>query len=360
MRLDPAGVPLLNRGRRAVRARCALAAVSGLALLLAAGCGNSGSPGGAVSSTVVIAAVPGVSDAAIYLAQKDGLFAAEGLSHVRIQTYQNQAEELSALRGGQADIAASDYGNVFSAQAGSHDLRILADGYDATAGSLEILTLPGSSITTPASLINRNVTVGMPSDDIVTAPKGSSGAGGAASLDQAAAIQVLKNFVGNAAGNVQWKPESQQQEVRDLGRHKLQAILVSEPYIYQAESKLGATEVLDAFSGETAGLPLLGYVAANAWVGQNPGAVADFQAAIAKAQAEASLAGKVQGVLPSAAGMSVQDADLITVGTYPTSTSIENLQSVVRLMGISNMVNTNDAAIAGRLSIKAMLVGPSN
>jgi len=361
MRLDPAGVTLLNRGRRAVRARCALAAVSGLALLLAAGCGNSGSPGGAVSSTVVIAAIPGVSDAAIYLAQKDGLFAAEGLQHVRIQPYQNQAEELSALRGGQADIAASDYGNVFSAQAGSHyDLRILADGYDATAGSLEILTLPNSSITTPASLINRNVTVGMPSDDIVTAPKGSSGAGGATSLDQAAAIQVLKNFVGNAAEQVQWKAESQQQEVRDLGSHKLQAILVSEPYMYQAESKLGATEVLDAFSGETAGLPLLGYVALNAWVGQNPGAVADFQAAVAKAQAEASLAGQVQGVLHSAAGMSVQDADLITVGTYPTSTSIENLQSVVRLMEANNMVSTNDAAIARSLNIKAMLVGSSN
>src|ERR1700752_3256895 len=105
MRLDPAGVPLLSRGRRATRARRVLAAVSGLALLLAAGCGNSGSPGGAVSSTVVIAAVPGVSDAAIYLAQKDGLFAAEGLDHVRIQTYPTEAAVLSALSRGPADIA---------------------------------------------------------------------------------------------------------------------------------------------------------------------------------------------------------------------------------------------------------------
>ncbi|HUB41704.1 MAG TPA: ABC transporter substrate-binding protein [Streptosporangiaceae bacterium] len=364
MRLDPAGVPLLNRGRRALRARCVLAAVSGLALLLAAGCGNSGSPGGAVSSTVVIAAVPGVSDAAIYLAQKDGLFAAEGLQHVRIENEPSQAAVVNALQNSHpvADIGASDYGNIFYAQAQSHDLRILADGYDATAGSLEILTLPGSSITSPAGLVSTNVTVGMPSDDIVTALKKAPSAGQPASLDQAAAIQVLKNYVGNAAGSVKWKVESQQQEVKDLGSHKLQAILVSEPYIYQAESKLGATEVLDAFSGETAGLPLLGYVALNAWVGQNPGAVADFQAAIAKAQAEASLAGQVQGVLHSSAGMSVQDADLITVGTYPTSTSIEKLQSVVLLMGSGNgsMVNTNDAAVSRRLNIKPMLVGPSN
>jgi NitT/TauT family transport system substrate-binding protein len=309
---------------------------------------------------VVIAAVPGVSDAAIYLAQKDGLFAAEGLQHVRIENLTNQAAVVNALQHGQADIAASDYGNTFYAQSQSPNLRILADGYDATAGSLEVLTLPGSSITSPAGLTNTNVTIGMPSDDVVTALKGISGK--PASLDQAAAIQVLKNFVGNAAGSVKWKSESQQQEVRDLGSHKLQAILVSEPYIYQAESKLGATEVLDAFSGETAGLPLLGYVALNAWVGQNPGAVSDFQAAIAKAQADASLAGQVQGVLHSAAGMSVQDADLITVGTYPTSTSIENLQSVVLLMesGSENMVETSDATIARRLNIKAMVVGPSN
>jgi NitT/TauT family transport system substrate-binding protein len=357
MRLDPAGVPLLNRGRRAIRARCVLAAVSGLALLLAAGCSNAGSPGGAVSSTVVIAAVPGVSDAAIYLAQKDGLFAAEGLQHVRIENEPNQAAVVNALQSGHADIAASDYGNIFYAQSqSSHDLRILADGYDATAGSLEILTLPGSSITSPARLANTNVTVGMPSDDLVTGLKGSSGAGKPESLDQAAATQVLKNFVGNAATSVQWKSESQQQEVNDLGSHKLQAILVSEPYIYQAESTLGAAEVLDAFSGETAGLPLLGYVALNAWVGRYPGAVADFQAAIAKAQADASLAGQVQGVLHSAAGMSVQDADLITVGTYPASTSIEKLQSVVLLMNDLGLVNTQNAAIAQRLNINAMLV----
>ena len=356
MRLDPAGVPLLNRGRRAIRARCALVAVSGLALLLAAGCGNSGSPGGAVSSTVVIAAVPGVSDAAIYLAQKDGLFAAEGLDHVRIQAYPNQAAVLAALQSAHADIAASDYGNIFYAQAQSHDLRILADGYDATAGSLEILTYPGSSISNPAGLTNPNVTIGMPSDDTVTALRNSSGV--AASLDQAAAIQVLKNYVGNAADSVKWTTESQQQEVSDLGSHKLQAILVSEPYIYQAESKLGAVEVLDACSGETAGLPLLGYAALNAWVGQNSGAVSDFQAALAKAQADASLAGQVQPVLHTAAGMTVQDADLITVGTYPTSTSVENLQSVVRLMGIGsgNMINTGNPTISARLNINAMLV----
>jgi NitT/TauT family transport system substrate-binding protein len=113
---------------------------------------------------------------------------------------------------------------------------------------------------------------------------------------------------------------------------------VSEPYIYQAESKLGAVEVMDACSGPTAGLPLLGYVAMNAWVRDNPGAVADFQAAITKAQADAALAGKVQAVLPQATGMTAQQADLITIGTYPTSTDTPGLEQVVRLLANSGTI----------------------
>jgi len=269
MRLDPAGIPLLSRGRRATKARCALAAASGLALLLAAGCSNSGSPGGAVSSTVVIAAVPGVSDASIYLAQKDGLFAAEGLDHVRIQSYPNQAAVLAALQSAHADIAAMDYGDVFDAQAQSHDLRILADGYDATAGSLEMLTYPDSPVTDPRDLTNPGVHIGVPDDDWLTSGLYLTSA--PHSLYVAAATTVLESFVGNAATPGSWQRMSQQQEVTKLQHHQLQAILVSEPYVYEAESKLGAVEVLDACSGETANLPLLGYVALNAWVGQNSG-----------------------------------------------------------------------------------------
>jgi NitT/TauT family transport system substrate-binding protein len=350
MRLDPAGVPLLNLGPRAFRARCVLAAMSGLALLLAAGCSNSGSPGGAVSSTVVIAAVPSVSDAPLYLAQKDGMFAAEGLDNVRILPEQNQAQVMSALQNGQAQIAASDYGDVFYQQAQQHNLRILADGYDATAGSLEILTYPGSRIQSPIDLVKSTLTIGVPDDDWLSALNGS---GDPQSLDVAAATEVLQSYVGNAAESVIWKDMPQQTAVNELQAHKLQAILVSEPYIYTAESKLGAVEVLDACSGSTTGLPLLGYVSLNSWVRQEPGAVADFQAAIAKAQADASLAGQVQPVLRSNAGMTTQDADLITIGSYPTSTSIPSLQGVVRLMSDERMVSTS---VLGELNIGKMLV----
>jgi NitT/TauT family transport system substrate-binding protein len=327
MRLGPAGNLLAKRSRRATRARALLAAASGFAVLGAAGCGGAAGGGGSVGNTITIAAVPGVENAPIYLAKKEGLFAAAGLKNVVIKTYSNQAAELSALQSAQADIAATDYGNIFYQQSQSHNLRILGDAYDAAAGVVEILTLPASQIKSPTNLANQ--TIGLPSDSVLPSRAKASGP---ISLDAAAATQVMQIYLGNNAESVHWDPMSQAQEVSALQRGTLKAILVGEPYIYEAESKLGAVAVLDAFSGSTSNLPLAGYVAMNAWVKQNPTAVADFQQALTQAQNDASLTGQVQRVLPSTTGMTVQDADLIAIGSYPSSTSVPSLQRVVRLL----------------------------
>ncbi len=316
---------------RGFRARHLPAAAAALTVLLAAGCAGGG-PGGTVSSTVTIAAIPGVDTAPLYLAQRDGIFTAAGLTHVVIHSYSSDSAELSAVANGQADIAASDYGDIFYAQSQNPDLRILADGYDATAGVLEVITLPGSSITSPVDLANQRV--GVPDDQVLPEDSGDP-----ISLDAAAAAQVLTTYLGNDVGSVTWVPMSQQQEIAALENHQdgLAAILVSEPYIYEAESQFGATEVLDACSGSTASLPLTGYVASKSWVSQNPAAAADFQAAIAKAQTEAAMTGQVQQVLPKTTGMSVVDADLSTIGSYPTSISTVSLERVTRLMSDFNM-----------------------
>lgn len=344
MRLDPAGNLLPKRSRRAIRAKAMLAAASGLAVLGAAGCGGTASAGGNVANTITIAAVPGVENAPIYLAKKQGLFAAAGLKNVVIKTYPNQAAEFTALQSAQADIAASDYGNIFyqQAQLQGHNLRILGDGYDATAGVLEILTMPKSPIKSPASLANQQI--GIPSDSVLPGLVHAAAVGLAhgnvpISLDAAAATQVLQNYLGNYTESVRWDPMPQAQEVSELEHGQLKAILVGEPYIYEAESQAGAVEVMDACSGSTSNLPLAGYVAMNAWVKQNPAAVADFQQALGKAQSDASLTGQVQHLLPSTTGMSVQDADLITIGSYPTTTNVTSLERVQRLLFDLGMIN---------------------
>ena len=335
---DPPGLAQPTRSGRGRRARCLLAVVGGIGVLVTAGCGGAGGPGGSVSATVTIAAVPGIDTAPLYLAQKDGYFATAGLRSVVIKAYPSASAELRALQGGQVDIAASDYGDIFYAQSQSPDLRLLADGYDAAQGVLEILTMPGSPITSPVDLANK--VVGVPGDQVLP---GLVGSGHPISLDSAAASQVLSNYLGNNVESVTWQPMSQQQEITALERHQLPAVLVTEPYIYEAESQVGAVAVMDACSGSTAGLPLTGYVAMNTWVKDNSAAAADFQSALVRAQPEASMPGQVQQVLPKDTGMTVEDAVLSAIGTYPTATSAVALERVVRLMADSDMIRSEQA-----------------
>lgn len=334
MRLVPGGVRPRNGQHRPLRAQFCLAVVSGLAVLAAAGCSTSGGPGGAVSSTITIAAIPGIDNAPLYLALHDNLFSAAGLTSVKILPEPNASAEFAALQDNRAQIAAADYGAIFYHQAVGGGLSILADGYDATSGSLEVLTLPSSTIKTPADLVGTSV--GVPDDDII-----SNRPGNAVSLESEAATEVLSDYTA-ASTSVKWVPMSQQAEVSELLSGKIKSILVTEPYIFEAESEAGATEVLDAASGFTAQLPLSGYVAQNGWVKSNAAAVADFRSALSQAQSQASVAGPVQKALPKYTGISVEDADLATIGTYPTSTSGSELQRVELMLWQAHLVGSQE------------------
>lgn len=335
MRFDPAAIPL-RRSRHNARARRTLVATCcALAALLAiAGCAGSASPGGRVSSAITIAAVPGINDAPIYLAERDGLFAKAGLTNVKIQSYSTEAQVLSALQGSHAQVAALDYGDIFYTEAHTTDLSILADGYDAGTGVLEVLTMPGSKITSPAQLEGQ--TVGLPNYDTLGIPANS---GHPISLEAAAVTDVLSSFLGSAADEVNWDPMAEQAEVQALENGSLAAIVVGEPYIYEAESQKGAVELLDGASGPTANLPLSGYAALSAWAKANPGAVADFRSALAKAQSEAAMFGPLQQLLPHVlSDVTSQDADLATLGTYPTTTSVVDLDRTELLMANEDMI----------------------
>jgi NitT/TauT family transport system substrate-binding protein len=329
--------------RRGLRSRRGQAAMAGLGVaLLAAGCGGGGgSAGGPVSNTVTIAAVPGVDNVPLFLAQHSGLFQAAGLN-VDIKTYTSVTAEEQDLANGRVDIAAGDYGPFLYAesQAKTAGVKIVADGYDATAGVLEVLTLPNSGINNPEDIAGKRV--GTPDTaDLPTA------AGGADSLATAATTSVLRSYGVNMA-TVRFAPMAESAEIAALHRHQVQAILVSEPYIYQAESQLGAVEVFDACSGATADLPLSGYFAMNVWSKDNAMAVADFRSALSQAQSDAAMAGPVQGILHSDTGMTKLEASVVTVGSYPAATDTNNVQRAAQLLSDQGVLS-NPVTISKQL-----------
>jgi NitT/TauT family transport system substrate-binding protein len=349
MRLT-AGAPTLRpitSGRFGRRRRRGAVAVAGLsALLLAAGCssGSGGSSTSQAGGTITVAAVPGVDNVPLFLAQQKGLFRSAGLN-VEIRKYTTVNAEVQALASGQVDVAAGDYGPFLFAesQQKTAGIKIVADGYDAGSGVLEVLTLPGSNITSPEQLESK--TIAAPDTALLSSGQGQATTteGKPDSLETAAATSVLGSF---GVDTVTWDPMKPSAEVSALRRHQVPAILVGEPYIYQAESQLGAVEVFDACSGATATLPLSGYFAMGTWASQHAGTLANYRSVLQQAQTDSALAGPVESVLPRYADISASEAAVLTIGTYPSSTNVGSLQRVSQLMFdegmLTNPVNIND------------------
>jgi NitT/TauT family transport system substrate-binding protein len=315
-----------------------VAAVASLALL-AAGCHGSGGSGqvSAGGQSITVAAVSGIDTAPLTVAQKHGIFSSHGLT-VHVQDYSTPVQAYSALTNGRAQVAVGDYTEFFDQiSPTAPGLRLLADAYDATAGTTELMTLPNSRITNPGQLAGQ--TVATPEQDN---PRSSITAGQPYNIETLATDSVLQSE-GLSPARVNWQPTPGNQLLSALADHRVAAILVGEPYIVQAESQLGAVELLDSCSGITANLPMAGYFSTARYASHDPTALRAFQAALSTAQSDAGDRMTVQSAL---SGMSAQDAALVTLGQYPSFLNAGQVQRVADLMFDSGMT-PNELQVRG-------------
>jgi NitT/TauT family transport system substrate-binding protein len=331
--------PRRRRGRPS-RMACAAGATLILSGLLA-GChipGTSSGAAGPILSTITVAAQPGVADAPLYLAQRTGLFRQAGLT-VNIQNYDTVEREIAALTDGGAQFAVGDYFDFFYAedQPSHPGFIVVADGYDAAPSVMEVLAAPGSHITTPQQLVGK--TIGTPEPGVKpfspTTPYS----------EETLATQSALTNAGVPVNRVHWKPLPPGQLVNALQHNQVQAIVATEPTIYQAETGIGASGVLDSCSGQTDSLPLDGYFTVGSVAHKYRSTVLAFRSALLKAQAAAGEAKSVQTVLASSEHLGIQQASLLTLGTYPTELKSSNLQRVASLMSTFNVL-TNPLDVA--------------
>jgi NitT/TauT family transport system substrate-binding protein len=327
MRLAQAGARL--PALRVAPAFLVVALVSGCNFL---GIGSSGGVSG--SGPITVAVVPGIDNAPLQVAVTEGLFRQNGLNVV-VKDYPSIGAEYRALTSGQAQVAAGDYTDFFYMQSsGGAKLRLIADGYDAVSNSMAILTLPNSGITTPQQL------QGLPGG-VAAAPAQLVQAGKAVpfNIQTLAAQEVLQND-GVSSSTVTWTAMQPQNMIGALRAGQVKAILVTEPYILQAEEQLGAVELVNASTGVTDGLPMSGYFSLASYQHANPSAVQAFQKALAQAQSECAQRGLVQGALSHLTGMTTGESALVTLGTYPASLNVGQVQRVATLMYDSGMIRT--------------------
>ena len=139
--------------------------------------------------------------------------------------------------------------------------------------------------------------------------------------------------------DVNWHELPVNQMINALSSHQVDAILVTEPQLTQAEMKLGAVELVDACSGVTANLPLTGYFSTASVAGQDASSLTAFQTALDTAEGDAGDRSTVESTL-TGENISTEDAALVNVGQYPTFLNVGQIQRVADLMYSSGMITS--------------------
>jgi NitT/TauT family transport system substrate-binding protein len=279
---------------------------------------------------LTVAAMPGVSDAPLYLAQQKGLFTKAGLK-VTIVPSTSATTELHALSNGSVQVAATDYADFFYAASIDPNLELLADGYDGAPNVMEVLALPSSGITSPEQLIGK--TIGTPEPQEISYDPSIP-----YSMETLATQSVLLDD-GVEPTQVTWTAMPSQNLIGALKNHRVDAILATEPNIYQAQSELGAIEVVDALSGGTASLPLNGYFTTKSAGRVDADALRTFRTVLEQVQAQAGTGQSLRSVISHYAQVPPETADMVTLGTYPALPNVNGIQQVADLMFSFNMIS---------------------
>jgi ABC-type nitrate/sulfonate/bicarbonate transport system substrate-binding protein len=330
---------VVRPGRAVPRLGALLALLSLLFAATACHVGGSSSAGLAPGQDLTVAVVPGIDSVPLTVAARDRLFTQQGLG-VSVEDFPSVDAAYTALTQGKVDVAAGDYTSFFYGIANGAPLALVADGYDAGTGTMQILTLPSSGITSPQDLAGK--VVATPYAQV--APFSSTFP---YSIDTLAAETVL-NADGVNPTSIIWREKTQTQMISALKDGQVSAILVTEPLIIQAETELGAQEVLDACSGETANLPLSGYFTTQKFAKEHAAALGVFRTALSTAEADSAQRGVVQSVLLGE-HMSTVESDLVNVGQYPTFVNVGQIQRIADLMIQSGM-------ISAPISVQSLLV----
>jgi NitT/TauT family transport system substrate-binding protein len=319
----------------AAASRIALITMS--AALAVSGCSISGAENSG-SGQLTVGIVPGIDNSPLMVGLQEGLFRDHGLNVV-IQDFPSLKSEFQALKSGNLDIAAGDYADFFYEQATNMaSLHLVADGYDAATGVMEVLTLPTSKITTLQGL--KHKVVATPEPQLIPSFNGPYTSDIVPYSIETLATESVLQSDGVPPASVKWKPTPVKDMIKELGSGQVSAILATEPYVIAAESQLGAVEVVDSVSGPTASLPLSGYFSLAAYADAHHAQLQQFQAALGSAQSDAATGGPLQSMLPHFTGMTAQDAALETLGSFPTSLSVGQVQRVADLMYDAGVISS--------------------
>jgi NitT/TauT family transport system substrate-binding protein len=302
--------------RRSVRLSVTGVAVA--AALISTGCsggGGSASSGPLEKTHIVVAAVPALDSAGVYIAQQEGLFAAQGL-HVKIVSAITSADVIKAQLAGQYDVTSGAYPSYILANIQQHaNMRVIAPGSDMAAGNQEVMVTDDSPIQSMPALKDKVI--------------------GVNALDNIGTL-LINSLLSDYAipqGDVHFKAIPFPLMGKAMQSGEINAAWLPEPYVAETEEAIGAQPIADADQGSAQGLPISGYIATQTWLNKYPHTAAAFEHAIAAAQRIASTdPGEVQRAMAAYGGVTKMVAATAAQPSFPLTTSVSLLQRVADLM----------------------------
>ena len=297
--------------------------------MLAAGCTSGGSGGGAPQlkpekTNIVVDAFPAIDSAGLYIAQDQGLFAAQGL-HVTIVPVKDPPPSTQDLVNGQVhgqyDVTAGDYVTYIKDQLGigapKADLRIIAESSFLQPNVLTLLVKGGSQITSVGQLKNKVVSVNAP-NDIGTLLVNS--------LLIAHGLTPRQVHYANV-------PFPAVAPTLTSAKAPVSASFAPEPFVSLGEEQAGLQELAGLDQGATQDFPIQGYAVTAEWAKKYPNTLKAFTTALSQGQQIADTnRAAVEAAIEKYLGIKKDAAAFISLPAFPLGVDAVRLQRVVNSM----------------------------
>ena len=285
----------------------------GLSIVVGAGCSSPSSStlsssnlprvSGLEKTHITVGAVPVADEAGLYIAQDEGLFAAEGLQ-VTIDPILSSADATKGQNDGKFDITAGNAVSYVQDQVTHQsNLEIVAEGSLMQPDNQALYTMPGSRVTTIAGLKGRRIGVNV-LNNIGTLLISSVLEENGLSARDVHFVSVPFPALGQA-----------------LKRHTVDVAWLPEPTASADAQSMGLQELTDLDQGATADFPVGWYVATKAWAKKYPQTLAAFLYALRAGQqiADGSRTAVEQAMekLPAPFTVSPTIAAVMSIEAYP-------------------------------------------
>lgn len=309
-----------------MKSRNAIIASAVAIVTLAAGCA-SGSGGGAAprlpleKTSIVVAAFPAIDSAGLYIAQMDGLFAAQGLN-VTIVSARNTAPSTQDLINGQIaekyDVTAGDYVTYIENETmlGTAYLRIIAEASFLQPNVEALLVKGSSSVRSIGQLRNKAISVNAPGDI------------GTLLVDS---LLVEHGIQPNQVTLNSYVPFPAVRKM--LRSNVVSALFTAEPFVSLDEENSGLQELADLDQGSTLDFPIEGYAVTQEWAQKYPNTLKAFVRGLSEGQEIADTnRSAVEKVIERYLGISAVTAASISLPAFPTGVDPVRLQRVISAM----------------------------